>query len=132
LHARLEDAEFSFDSFCSVSGLCLHPQSAAEHQGCCIGDAVTMIAPFTGNGMSMAFESAEIAVGPLSQYSEGKTSWESAQTAVAQGCDQAFGRRLKWSRFLQNQFFNGRLGDVLISVGAHAPGLWRFFYSRTR
>ena len=132
LHARLEDAEFSFDSFCSVSGLCLRPQSAAEHPGCCVGDAVTMIAPFTGNGMSMAFESAELASGPLSQYSEGKTSWETAQSAVAQGCDQTFGGRLKWSRLLQNQFFNGRMGGALISLGNYAPGLWRFFYSRTR
>ena len=37
------------------------PQRAAARAECCIGDAITMIPPVTGNGMSMAFESAEMA-----------------------------------------------------------------------
>ena len=42
---------------------------------CCIGDALTMIPPVTGNGMSMAFEAAEMAIGPLAAYSRGESSW---------------------------------------------------------
>ena len=132
LHRRLEDAEFCFDTFCSVSGLCLRPELATRHDGCAVGDAITMIAPFTGNGMSMAFESAELATHPLSEYSAGKIPWENAKIAMAGSCDEAFSRRLKWSRLLQFLLLNGPAGDALISVGTRAPALWRILYLRTR
>ena len=67
LRERLASARFDENSFCSVAGLSLKPQRAAEKTECCIGDAVTMIPPVTGNGMSMAFESAEIAIDPVEQ-----------------------------------------------------------------
>lgn len=43
-----------------------------------VGDQLSMIPPFTGNGMSIAFESAALAVEPLMQWSEGRKSWEAA------------------------------------------------------
>ena len=64
LRERLGAAEFEPDSFCSVAGLQLKPQRASAKEECCIGDALTMTPPVTGNGMSMAFESAEMAVPP--------------------------------------------------------------------
>ena len=61
LHQRLGNAVFDQRSFCSVGGLPLRPQRASSRAECCIGDAITMIAPVTGNGMSMAFEAADVA-----------------------------------------------------------------------
>ena len=55
---RLADAVFERDSCCSVAGLSLRPGRAVSRSECCIGDAITMIPPVTGNGMSMAFEAA--------------------------------------------------------------------------
>ena len=37
-----------------------------------IGDALSVIPPFTGNGMTMAFESAFLALNPLVKYAAGK------------------------------------------------------------
>src|SRR5207247_3708941 len=71
LHERLATAEFDEASVCSVAGLPLKPQRAVAKDECCIGDALTMIPPVTGNGMSMAFESAELAAEPLAAYSRG-------------------------------------------------------------
>ena len=45
-----------------------------------------MIAPFTGNGMSMAFESAEIAISPLAAYARQEIQWGDAQRAIAEEC----------------------------------------------
>ncbi|MEI9864946.1 MAG: hypothetical protein WDN00_10405 [Limisphaerales bacterium] len=59
LNQRLAGAEFDEDSFCAIAGLSLRPQQAASRTEISIGDAITMIPPVTGNGMSMAFESAE-------------------------------------------------------------------------
>ena len=75
MNQRLAAAEFDENSFCAVAGISLRPQRAAARAECCVGDAITMIPPVTGNGMSMAFESAELAVEPLAAWSRGEISW---------------------------------------------------------
>ena len=45
-------------------------------RGLAIGDAAAMIPPYTGNGMAMAFQAAEIAMGPLAAWSRREMAWE--------------------------------------------------------
>jgi 2-polyprenyl-6-methoxyphenol hydroxylase-like FAD-dependent oxidoreductase len=132
LRQRLAAAEFVPGSFCAVSGLRLRPQTAAAHPECCLGDALTMIAPLTGNGMSMAFESAHLAVAPLADYSAGNISWATAAALVAQSCDRAFARRLRWSHWLQHAFFHMPAATGLFWLGSRSPVLWRALFARTR
>ncbi len=132
LHRRLADADLLEDSFCSVAGLMIEPQSAADHPECCIGDALTMIAPLTGNGMSMAFESAALAVGPLEAYSRGALAWEEARRKIAEDCDMIFQRRLRWGRRLQAAALSAGLSDALVWIGSRWPGLWKSLFQRTR
>ena len=125
-------AEFEPDSFCSVAGLQLKPQRAAMRKECCIGDTLTMTPPVTGNGMSMAFESAELAVEPLAAYSRGKLNWSQARRQIARRCDAAFSRRLAWARFLQWMMISParqtRLGLMLL----RSDRLWRLMFTHTR
>ena len=132
LRARLAKAVFDENSFCAVAGLTLRPQRALERNECCIGDAVTMIPPVTGNGMSMAFESAEKAIEPLTNYSLGKISWTEAQQKIARDCDTAFGRRLAWARFLQWMMFAVAPRPALGSMALRSDWLWRTMFERTR
>lgn len=132
LRARLGESEFLEDSFCSIAGLMIEPQSAADHPECCIGDALTMIAPLTGNGMSMAFESAAIAISPLEAYSRGDLSWEETRRQIADECDATFLRRLRWGRCLQAAATAKVLGDAMVWLGNRSPSLWRRFFQRTR
>lgn len=132
LHARLGAAEFDPDSFCSVAGLQLKPQRAAVKRECCIGDTLTMTPPVTGNGMSMAFESAEQAIEPLEGYSRGKLSWMEAHQQIARRCDAVFSRRLAWARGLQwtvtSPMLQGPLGAVLL----RSDRLWQWMFTQTR
>jgi len=132
LSQRLESAVFDETSFCSVAGISLRPCHAASQSECRIGDALTMIPPITGNGMSMAFEAAELAIGPLAAYSRSETSWETARLAVGAACDQTFARRLAWARWLQWMTFTPilryRLGSVVLRSGL----LWHTIFTRTR
>jgi menaquinone-9 beta-reductase len=132
LRRRLADAEFDEASFCSVAGLSLKPQRAATTGELRIGDALTMIPPVTGNGMSMAFESAEIAIEPLSGYSRGDLSWRETRTKIAQHCDATFAQRLRWARALQRLMFSpwarGKFGSVLL----RSDSAWNWMFSRTR
>ncbi|HYG34373.1 MAG TPA: FAD-dependent monooxygenase [Clostridia bacterium] len=132
LYQRLHQATFISDSFCAVAGLPLRPQHASDFSECRIGDALTMIPPITGNGMSMAFEAAELAIEPLLQYSQGEICWEEAKRSVAHACDRTFAQRLTWARWLQwamfTPAFQGRLGRLLFNC----EWLWRFVLNRTR
>lgn len=129
---RLTDAEFDEESFCSVAGLSLEPQRAARSGECCVGDTVTMTPPVTGNGMSMAFESAELATGPLAEYSAGKISWLAAQQTIAQKCDEAFSRRLAWAAWLQRLMFMPSLQNALVVFAPRWEWMWRMLVAKTR
>lgn len=132
LHARLVGAEFVDDSFCSVAGLGLRPQRAAHRHECSVGDALTMIPPVTGNGMSMAFESAELATGPLAKFSRGEVTWAQAQQAIARDCDGAFTARLRWAAWLQRALFQPSARAALLFLAARSEWLWRGIFVRTR
>jgi flavin-dependent dehydrogenase len=132
LRERLAGASLDESSFCSVAGITLRPDLAALRSECCIGDALTMIPPVTGNGMSMAFEAAELAIGPLADYSRGESSWNEAQRRVAEACDRAFARRLFWARWLQWMMFTPLLRGRLGSAVLHSEVLWRTLFTRTR
>lgn len=131
-HQRLAEAVFDEESFCSVAGLSLEPQRATESRDCCIGDTITMIPPVTGNGMSMAFESAEIAMGPLTAYSEGQITWAEAQQTIARHCDEAFAQRLAWAAWLQRMMFMPRFQNTLVLFAPRWQWLWRVLLEKTR
>lgn len=132
LHTALAAAEFVRGSFCSIAGLNLAPQRAGSLNECCIGDALTMTPPVTGNGMSMAFESAEMAISPLAAYSEGAVSWRAAKARVAELCDERFSGRLAWAKRLHWMMFAPVLRGGLSRLALNSGTLWYFLYRHTR
>lgn len=88
---RLSQATIDDASFCGTAGFRLGGQNGPPFS---IGDAAYLIPPFTGNGMTIAFESAECALEPLMDFSNGRLSWEAASTAVQQAQNAKFRRRL--------------------------------------
>ncbi|MSU69666.1 MAG: hypothetical protein EXS39_02590 [Opitutaceae bacterium] len=74
LAARLAAVDLDAGSFCAVAAVAFdHRVSAAGRA--CLGDACAMIPPFTGNGMAMAFQGAELALDPLLAYAHRDASW---------------------------------------------------------
>lgn len=132
LHERLANAEFVTDSICAVGGLDLRPNHDPVAQECRIGDALTMIPPFTGNGMSMSFEAAELAVEPLEQWSRGKTSWVEARTSIASRCEAVFQQRLTWANRLHALMFIAPLQPMLAAWLPRSTWSWNFLFSHTR
>ena len=132
LHSRMAEARFDEDSYCSVAGLCLRPQRATHRNECCAGDALTMIPPVTGNGMSMAFESAELAIEPLAEFSRGQLTWDGARHEIATRCDKRFSPRLRWAAWVQRALFQPPARSVLMFLAAHSEWFWRGIFERTR
>ncbi len=132
LNQRLATAEFDENSFCAVAGISLRPQRAVARGECCVGDSITMIPPVTGNGMSMAFESAEMAVEPLMAWSRDEISWTKARQTIAGRCDAAFAQRLAWAKWLQRMLLAPSLQNVLVRFVARSEWFWRTAFERTR
>jgi hypothetical protein len=132
LRERLASARFDQTSLCSVAGLSLKPRRATDKTECCLGDSITMIPPVTGNGMSMAFESAEMAIHPLMRFSRGEINWEKARDAVARACDAAFAERLAWAHRLQWLMFSPVLRTFVGKFLLDSDGVWNFLFAKTR
>ncbi len=130
LSARLQDAEFDEKSFCAVAGLSLQPQAVAERE-CRIGDALTMIPPITGNGMSMAFESARMAVAPLRTYARNEQSWETVTAVLANSLRDRFSQRLTCARRLHQLMFSP-LGGKAMQLLLRSQPIWRASFALTR
>jgi flavin-dependent dehydrogenase len=135
LRQRLEAATWDPASVCTVGGLPLHvglPDSRDASAGCAIGDAAVMIPPLTGNGMSMALESAAMAVEPLVDYAAGRRSWEECRRAVAVREHALFRRRLRWANLLHRVLFQGGAGRLLLAAAVRSPVLWGLCFRATR
>ena len=97
---RLRGAKLVPGSLKGVNQFALGWQLAAEDR-VAIGDAAAMIPPFTGNGMTMALQSALVAAGPLHAWSEGCLSWDEAARQIRRAQAARFERRLRWARAMQ-------------------------------
>jgi menaquinone-9 beta-reductase len=89
----LRSARWREGSFSAVAGFKLGRQPPLPGL-MALGDAQSMIPPFTGNGMSMAFQAAECAVAPLTSWSRGETAWQEAANTVSNAVAARFRRRL--------------------------------------
>lgn len=99
LATRLAGAEPLPGTTASVAGV--HFGIHRPEEGTMVlGDAWAVIPPFTGNGMSMAFESALLALQPCMDYARGACSWREASARVAQAHHRTFQRRMRISRLI--------------------------------
>ncbi len=96
---RILDSEIGEDSFTGVAGFLLGRQTRCAGL-CALGDAESMIPPFTGNGMSMAFQAAESALDPLASWSSGEVGWDTCVSTVEERLRKRFRRRLAAADFM--------------------------------
>ena len=98
LSHRLTEAAPLADSFCAVASL---DYGATEEDGLLhIGDRNALIPPFTGNGMTIALQSAVAASLPLAAWSRGEISWPLARKQAMQAQQRQFGTRWRTARAL--------------------------------
>lgn len=94
LAERLAAATPDSESFCAVAALGFDRRVPTTGSRIRIGDAGAMIPPFTGNGMAMAFQGAELVLGPLLDYSRGATDWARTCRIVQTASRRRFRLRL--------------------------------------
>lgn len=82
-----------------------------------IGDQFAIIAPFSGNGMSMAFEGAAEARGPVIDYSQGEVSWQECCDTVSRALKKRFQRRIAISKMVHPFLTDASKQKVLLGLG---------------
>jgi len=132
LRQKLEGATFDDASFSSVAALSFKTGSPRDRTECAIGDALGMIPPVTGNGMSMALESAQMSAPPLLEFSRGHASWRETRDTIARRCDDAFAGRLLWAGWMQKALFTPHLSTTILNLGATSETIWRLLFAKTR
>ncbi|MGF1449472.1 MAG: NAD(P)/FAD-dependent oxidoreductase [Opitutales bacterium] len=99
LARRVEGAEPDPTSVVGVSHFAFGQSKATA---AALGDALTLIPPFTGNGMSMALEAAWQAAPVLEDFAKGRAAWNATQTRLRQTLRRRFDRRVRWARGTQS------------------------------
>jgi len=117
LATALRRAEWREGSFSSVAGFELGRQAPVPGL-LCVGDAESMIPPFTGNGMSMAFQAAAHAAEPLTAWADGLSTWEETKAAIARRLRSDFRRRLISAAILHRALFHSGIRAALGSLAA--------------
>ncbi len=100
---RLGAADRDPDSAVGVSAFRLGRQGSGPEENpdrFALGDQFAIIGPFTGNGMSMAFESSAHALAPLYRWSRGEIDWTEASLRYRSTISSRFRKRLWLSRAL--------------------------------
>lgn len=93
LHDRLTAAEIHAESFCAVAAVAFDRRVPRTNE-IRLGDAAAVIPPFTGNGMAMALQSAELALAPLLAFARHEVPWAAACRATALALRRHFRVRL--------------------------------------
>ena len=114
---RLRHCQWRKGSFSAVAGFELGRQKTMPGI-LSIGDAESMIPPFTGNGMSMAFQAAETACMPLASWSAGDISWQQAANDVRAALARRFKKRLGAAMLFHKVLFHDAGRSVLQTLSS--------------
>ena len=123
LAARLDRATALGDSLCAVAGLD-YGATAVPRGTVSLGDHHGLIPPFTGHGMTMALQSAAVALPHLEDWSHGRTEWMPACGRIRRDLHRRFARRLAWGRFLHPWLLRPQRRRWLFAL--HRAGLLPF------
>ena len=115
LAERIRAARLDPESFC-VTAASLGDPGFPPPDRVRIGDAFATIPPFTGNGLAMALQSAEMAVGPLRAYAFGETPWDQCVAGIARAQRGRFRRKLLLAHFIHPFFLERRKQAVLAAL----------------
>jgi len=101
LARRIASAKPVPESFCAVAGLAYGRQT--DRRGPLrLGDSFAMIPPFTGHGMTVAWQGAAAALPSLQAWAEGEGDWSQAVDKARHAVDQRVGARCRRGRMLHS------------------------------
>ena len=122
LRKKIQHAEPDTDSYCGVShfsfesGLGWQAKASDRDMIFSIGDQWGVIPPFTGNGMSIALETAALALDPLTEYAQGALEWGDAVIRFKGHAHSHLKTRFRIANLIQPILLNPGAQRILVGI----------------
>jgi len=132
LKSIFENSEPVFDIPLSISQISFLNKKPVENHILMSGDSAGMIHPLCGNGMSMAFKSAQMLSQLIIEYLQGRI--ESRATLEKQYTklwNTAFKNRINTGHFIAYLFSLNNISEFLVKIIRHFPKLVQHIIKRT-
>ncbi len=114
-------SEFLFNKPVTISQISFDKKQPVENHILMLGDAAGMIAPLSGNGMSMAMHSSKIAFQKMDLFLKKKISRPDMEQEYNHHWNRLFSKRLKRGRWIQRLFGHEFLTNIFIRFIRHFP-----------
>lgn len=128
---RLRAAEIIPNSHCGVAGVEFARIPETNDGRLYLGDAYSVIPPFTGNGMSIALESAQLAYPHILDYACGACVWQEAVKRIHRAQHSTFDHRLRAARWLHPWIHSSSRQRILGRVARSGLLPFSFLYTLT-
>lgn len=119
MSARVRNANKDESSCLGVNAFELgwQPEEPEDRDKLRIGDRFAIIGPFSGNGMSMAFEGAAAAIDPLLAYASGEMEWLDCRDQITLDLKKRFRKRLAISNAIHPFLTDAGKQRMLATLG---------------
>lgn len=112
LKKYFNEAEFVFEKPLTISHLYFQIKEPVTDHLLMLGDAAGNIAPLSGNGMSMAFQSSKLAQQAILSYLNGGLSLVNMEQQYAAAYSKAFSGRIRTARYINYGFGQPAFTDL--------------------
>lgn len=115
----------------TIAQISFEKKTQVEDHVLMIGDAAGMVAPLSGNGMSMALHGSKIAFDCIDEFLKGEIARYQMEQEWIDRWNKQFGRRLRMGRFLQRWFGTVTRTNLLLYSLKPFPKLVSFLIRQT-
>ena len=131
LSKLLQESEMVFDKPLSIAQISFKDKPPVEGHWLMCGDTAGLIHPLSGNGMSMAIRSAELASKEILAFVNNETSLRNMLVGYRRAWHSEFKKRLKIGRLAARVFGSPGLSQFAVNLFKVFPSLLPYFIKQT-
>ncbi len=121
LYQYLQDSDTLYDEPLTISQINFQSKSLVSNHILMLGDAARLVAPLSGNGMSMAMHAAAIAAPLVHNFLAGDISQSTLEQLYIQQWKKHFRHRVWLNKSIQRLFFRQRLINSSLRMLDYLP-----------
>jgi menaquinone-9 beta-reductase len=131
LKSIFSHSEFLFEKPEVINEISFETKNPLHNHILMAGDAAGMITPLCGNGMAMAFHSAQLLSSRILSFSIGEISRMQMEKGYERDWRQAFATRLWAGRQIQNLFGSDTASNLAVALAKNVQPVARFLMRNT-
>jgi flavin-dependent dehydrogenase len=123
LYRYFNESTQLYDEPLAISQINFQPKSIVKNHILMTGDAARLVAPLSGNGMSMAMHGASLAAPLIHDFLKNRINRKSMESEYTKMWKKHFRSRVRLNKIIQTFFFRQRLIDSSLKFLEFIPPL---------